>query len=291
MKKRGLLIATRAVMNRVGFLVLWFAACVATDDDPSLERGGIGGGGKADGTGCPDDPAGAIELASAQVWPGSLVVDDARVDWATAGDSATAGAVWSTSRCADGTPELIADAQRVPADVAVDAANVYWVTYDAGSSHGTVMKRAKSGGSAVALATGEHGPIALALRGSDVYYVTLDALKLVGANAASPAVTLAPTSCAHDGLAIDGSHVYWTEDCVMFGTPRIARWSSSGVQTVLRGDHVPQNFAADATHLYWTHWTPNGLRVERVAKQCGWLCSSEAIATADGYAGPVAVDA
>jgi hypothetical protein len=271
-------------MLRLGLFAVCVAACAASVPDDSTEI--APGGGKADGALCTNDPAGIVTLASAQAWPDAIAIDAERAYWVGT-DSVSA-----TSRCAGGTVKQLATGQRVPTDLAVDATSVYWVTYDAGSQAGTVMKLDKSAGATPeALATAEHGPMALALRGDYVYYLTLDALKRVHKDLASPAEVLTSATCSHGGLAIDATHVYWTEDCVMFGSPRIRRWSTSGAQTVLSGDEVPQSFAADATHLYWTQWSPSGLRVLRVKKSCSWFCSAETVATAGGYAGAVTVDA
>ncbi|MFN0249160.1 MAG: hypothetical protein ACKV2T_19910 [Kofleriaceae bacterium] len=235
-----------------------------------------GGGGKADAP-CANDPTGV--LATQQVWPSSIVVDQTRVYWAT-----TDGTIAATHRCHGGAVDVLAIGQASPRGIAVDDANLYWVNYASGGD-GAVMAMAKTSGTIASLAT-VRGPIGLALANTDAYVLALDGVyrvPLVG----GAAVLVAPVTCPHGSLAVAGDDVLWSEDCVMFGAPRIVRFAA-GVASTFVADEAPQELAVDDGHAYWTTWAIDGPRVRTIALSGG---APTTIATLSGYANSIAADA
>jgi len=260
------------------------AGCAVTD--PATSSGGDPG--KADGDAC-EAPTSASVIAPDQVWPRDLAVGENAVFWATAGAAIDDGAIW-TAPCGGDAPHALATGLRVAEGVAIDDDAVYWVEYDAASPDGRVMKVDRSGGAPVVLAGHQHGPHALILRGDDVVFLTLDALARVPKDGSSDPVIVSPATCPIGKLAADEDRVYWSENCVMFGTPRIVGmpWSTGVAATVVSGE-APGELAVDASGLYWAAWTLDGVEVRTVPPDCAG-CAPELVTKAGGYGGPIAVD-
>ena len=257
---------------RCMLFALLATGCVTVDANEATETPG----GKADG-GCLHDPTGV--LATNQAWPRSLVVDDARVYWATAD-----GTIAATDRCGGGVTEVLATGQSSPQSVVVAGANIYWVNYASGGD-GDVMAMAAAGGAPVSLAV-VRGPLGVVVDDASAYVLALDGLYRVPL-AGGAASLVAPATCPHGGPWRTGSDLVWSEDCVMFGAPRVVRFAG-GVASTLVADEAPESLAIVDGAAYWTTWASGGPRVRTVALSGG---APSTLATLSGFASSITADA
>ncbi len=233
-------------------------------------------GGKADG-GCRQDPTGV--LATAQAWPGSLTVDEQRVYWATSD-----GTIAATDRCGGAAVEVLATAQASPQSVVVAGANIYWVNYASGGE-GDLMVMPRAGGTPASLAV-LRGPLGLAIDGASAFVLALDGLYRVPL-AGGAASLLAPATCPHGGPWRASGEIVWSEDCVMFGTPRIVRLAGTTASTLVSGE-APESLAIADGRAYWTTWSSGGPRVRTVPLAGG---APSTLATLSGFASSIAASA
>jgi hypothetical protein len=173
------------------------------------------------------------------------------------------GVYWTTgtgvmkSAFDGGTPTTLTPQQSV-GEIVVDAANLYWVRVDAG----TIMKVATAGGAdPIVLASGQAGPISLALDGQQHLYWVNQAAGLVMRTAIDgsgpPQPLLFPSSVKTcNGLnaqarsvAVDAMGVYWTDVAgnvfaALPGEPMNGRLLAGGWTAAF-------GIVLDATTVYW----------------------------------------
>jgi hypothetical protein len=195
-------------------------------------------------------------IAAGQTSPTGIALDGTYVYW-TNGEGQVRRALPT------GADQILVASGQAGVGLAVDATYVYFTILQAG----TVARAPVGGGGPVTpVATGLDQPVALVVSGNDLYVAAkgsdataTGAILRVGRDGTG-LVTLAAGQAQPAWLAVDGTHVYWTN----FGTSgafdqdgavRRAERASSGVpETLYQGSHHPLRIALDATHLYWTNY-------------------------------------
>jgi hypothetical protein len=152
-------------------------------------------------------------LASGQIRPWGLAVDDARVYWACEGDAVAGvvgtppgGQIASISKDG-GKVDVIAPDQQTPTAVLVDGDFVYFGENGWGDANGTVKRVPKKGGAIETLATRADGVRSLAVAKGHVAWVSFTSLNQV-ALTGGPVLTVTPvpnTAAVGGGLATDGT--------------------------------------------------------------------------------------
>ena len=149
-----------------------------------------------------------VTLASGGGWnhPVGLAVSGGNVYW---GDLSP-GEILMAPVGGGATTTLVAGI--APIALAADATSIYWT-----DATGAVMKVAQAGGAPVTLATSANA-IDIAVDGTDVYWATMafDTPSTISKVpiAGGAAVTLASGLHTVEGIAVDATNVYWTEDGV-----------------------------------------------------------------------------
>lgn len=177
---------------------------------------------------------------------------------------------------------VLACGQSRPGTIAVDAANVYWADYgtypDSGfngyNRDGAIMKVPIGGGAPIALATAQNAPIALAVRGTNVFWVNCNLSQAPGGGggrgcaimkvpvSGGVATVLASDQTDVFNLAVDASSVYWGVDCgtgPSCGAIRAVP-SDGGTPRDLGPAGDPVGIAVDSVSVYWTEPAPGLIR-------------------------------
>lgn len=228
-------------------------------------------------------------LAAGQDHPWGIYVDATHVYWTNKG-SKTPGSIARVEKKEGAAIEPLAEALNVPYGIAVANGRVYW----------SLSKPALGGLGSMSLVDRTHvdptrrfegsieEPWAILVRGDRLFFNDLHARKIasVGLNASidvSQITVLANTDSAPVGLAVDETHVYWTDSVpgVIAKTP-----IEGGPITTLvaRGDKTT-GLAVDATHAYWSEWGSG--RIGKVLKNGGGIAI---LATEQRGARSIAVD-
>jgi len=170
----------------------------------------------------PRDGGTPVALASGQATPAGIAVDATSVYWT----NSTGGTVMKVP-LGGGTPTTLASRQANPTAIAVDATSVYWTNRS--FCGGSVMKVPLGGGTPVTLASGQVMPTGIAVDATSVYWtnpldsngdssggrVTTGTVMKVPLGGGAP-TTLASQQAGPEGLAVDGTSVYYTAgDAVM----------------------------------------------------------------------------
>ena len=184
----------------------------------------------------------------------SIAVDGTSVYWVQPGasGSATSGIVGSVGT-AGGDAGAFAALQNTPYAIAVDAQNVYWVDY-LPTNAGTVMKQPLTGFRvATALATGVIDPNWIAVDDTNVYYNSSISLLTVPIGGGTPLTFSAKSQPI--AIALEGANVYWvTNNQTVLTAPKTGGGMPVTLAgaTAVSG---PYAIAADAENVYWTNNT------------------------------------
>jgi hypothetical protein len=163
----------------------------------------------------------------------------------------------------------LACGQQPPNPLAVDATHVYWANGKRGScfaggpykKDGSIMKVPIAGGAPIAIAIAQdQPPTALALHGTNVYWVNSDCLGNGTVNMASVdggEARILASGPTLDLLAVDATGVYW-------GAPgsaqnlleKLIKTPHGGTSFELGRADSPMGIALDATSVYWTEGWP-----------------------------------
>lgn len=213
-------------------------------------------------------------LATGQDHPWGIYVDDTHVYFTNKGSKTTQGSLARIEK-RDGAPiEPLVSALDVPYGIAVANGRVYW----------SASKPALGGLGSMSLVDKTHvdpvrrfggaieEPWAIVVRGNRLFYNDLHARK-IGSVALTASIdisqitALASTDSQPIGLAVDDTHVYWTDSLpgVISKTPL-----EGGPITTLvaRGDKTT-GLALDATYAYWSEWGSG--RIGKVLKSGGGI--------------------
>lgn len=224
----------------------------------------------------PRDGGTPTVLASGQHSPWGLTVDATSVYWTTSGNlsdaqsdggqSFTSGSVMKVARTGGAPTTLVSSIPYgfveigwSPPMVAVDDTSVYWtnVGFEDPTAQftptGSVTKVPLGGGSPVALAPRQTAPAAIAVDGTNAYWMTLapsngnGAVMKVGRDGGTPVALATPDQSAFSAIVVAGGSVYWTNSTA------IMRVSTTGgtPELVASVDSAPVAVAADAENIYW----------------------------------------
>jgi hypothetical protein len=132
-----------------------------------------------------------------------------------------------------------------PVSLAADGRYVYWVNGD-----GTVNKVPLAGGKVTTLASGQDQPSAVAVDGTNVYWVTWDQQGTVEKVpiGGGPVTTLATGQSWPASVAVEGTRVYWVNGD---GTVNEVPVGGGSVTTLATGPPNAVSMAVDSTHVYW----------------------------------------
>lgn len=156
------------------------------------------------------DGSGLTTIAAGLSAPGEVTADGT---WAWFTDASRAGGSLSKVAPTGGPVTRLVSSLCEPQGVAVDATHVYLAERCYGrAGQGTILRARLDGSAVTTLARGLSGPSLLRLSGGFAYWLetTGQAVRKVGVSG-GPVVTLANTPEAPLDLAVDATHVYWTE--------------------------------------------------------------------------------
>lgn len=139
--------------------------------------------------------------------------------------------------------------------------SVYWANWATGAFPGSVNTIPSGSSSVTSLAVNQHYPDAIAVYGTNVYWLnrgttacpnapycgdgSLNAIPLAG----GVPTTLASGLDEPNSLAVDGTNVYWTD--AQDGTVKAVPLAGGTVTTLATGQNGPGSVAVNGTHVYW----------------------------------------
>jgi sugar lactone lactonase YvrE len=122
---------------------------------------------------------------------------------------------------------------------------LYWSNLDAG----TIVEANPDGTGPQTIATGQHGPVGVAVSATHLYWADNGTGTIVQANLdGSNPQTIATGQNGPFGVAVSATHLYWANE--RDGTIRRSNLDGTAAQTIASGQG-PFGVAVDATHLYW----------------------------------------
>ncbi|MGH7439380.1 MAG: hypothetical protein ACRENE_27140 [Polyangiaceae bacterium] len=235
----------------------------------------IGQAATPQGSGSPplSDGGGALTLASGQASPEAIAVDSTNVYWTnlgslSGGTERTGGAVMKVP-IGGGTPTTLAGVL-APANLAVDATDVYFATYGLNGTDCTVARVPTTGGNPVILASGIAGGSGFVALDSTSVYWSHDACDASGTSCngavmrtpkgGGVSTTMASGQIRPQGIAVDGTSVYWVNFGVNGNDGTVMKMPIGGgtPQTLASGQAAPSVIQVDSTSVYWTTFTVDG---------------------------------
>jgi len=211
-----------------------------------------------------------VTLASNLEAPSTLVVDSTTVYWVNAGTAATDYADGTVVKMplAGGAITTLSTSPSRFTGIARDGANVYWA--DGLSGGGVVVAVPLGGGPAVTLASAQGPVYELVAVSGDVFCEASPANSVAETItklpvAAGTPVALASNQLYAQGLAVDGSSVYWaTEELFVDGgvldVGQILTVPKAGglPVTLATQQTSPSALAVDGSSIYWVSYASNG---------------------------------
>lgn len=198
---------------------------------------------------CTDGRCAEDELAAEQANPTAIVVAGDVVAWSN--ETTT---VWALT-LPEGDPEPLAEAEAIVAGLATDGAHVYW-----GQLDGVIARTPPEGGEVVLVATEAGSPIELVVTADRVVFADFAQQRIgwVPKEGGGTPTWLAVDQADPRGVAVDGTHVYWTNQ----GDGRVQRVPQGGgeAERFADGEAAPLGIAVDATHVYWVNRTNGQVR-------------------------------
>jgi hypothetical protein len=197
-------------------------------------------------------------LAENENEPAFLTADASRVYWADTGDGDD-GSIEAMS-LAGGRQTTLASNQGRPFGVAVDASNIYWTN----SLDGTIKTAPLAGGPATMLFSGQRVPTGLAVQGGILYWANSAGGTINKGSVAGGAVTALTTVSEAFGLAVDSTHVYWTDGADP-GEVKSIPLTGGQQSVVVSGQNQPYGVAVDNNQVFWTNQGDGTLKVAPLA--------------------------
>lgn len=208
--------------------------------------------------------------------PYAIALDESSVYWTITGDAMpNAGSVMMLPK-RGGTPITLASGINVPAAIAVDATGVYWddtLFVGGGMGRGVIMRAPLDGGAPVTVASvPDNFAPAMQSVGGDLFWAAWDAVPFGtgGPDAvyevpiAGGTVTTIVTSndvAAPTSLAVDGTHVYWTDGTGDFAVVAAAIHGGAVTTLVSRATDPGSSIAVGGANVYWANLDGSLMRV------------------------------
>ncbi len=236
-------------------------------------------------------------VASGQSHPWGVYVDATHVYWSNKGDANVEGAVMRVAKTG-GAPERVAGA-KTPYAIAVYGRRVLWTspTPVGGGIAESIPGSGSSGTTTALVHRALHEPWSLVVRGNRIYWTELGERVVMSAPIDDPNATVAlpvidwskiethATAKGRPvGLAVDDTHVYWTDSDpgVVAKTPI----AGGAVTALVTGGDKTTGIAVDGTHVYWSEWGSG--RIAKIPKEGGAIVT---LATGEKGARSIAMDA
>ncbi len=195
------------------------------------------------------------------VSPVSPVLDATNLYWADYDDAADGGSIWKLP-LAGGPAVELASAQ-LPALLAVDATHVYWTTNGLG-----VQSVGIDGGPVSTLApfSATNAVAGVAVDSSNLYFGSVDSIEAVPLDG-GPIATLAGEQSEPEGIVLDGTTLYWTNQNAVDGgsVMKLPLGCPSAIQ-LAGGLLSPSVVVVDATSVYWASPNQNNSEIMRLPK-------------------------
>ncbi|MGZ3478004.1 MAG: hypothetical protein ACXVCJ_26125, partial [Polyangiales bacterium] len=192
--------------------------------------------------------------ASNQVQPWNVAVDATHVTWANKGKSRKNGGSVARAPKSGGPVEIVADKLSSPFGLALAGHTTFYtcavvedgcIGVDKEPFHAEFIKE----------------PWAIAVDRETLFWTDLVSREVLAGpltnvgeapGFAGTRTLVAKTSGRPVGIALDDTHVYWTDS----DPGVVARVSKSGgaVETIYSGGDKTVGIAVDATHVYWSEW-------------------------------------
>ena len=182
-------------------------------------------------------------LAQGGTRPGLLAVDGTSVYWAD-----TNGGTINAVPLAGGTVTTLASGQNQPQGVAVDSGHVYWTN----TGGGTISSVPLTGGTVTTLFSGLSVPIGLAVDSSGLYWTNGGDGSINKGPLTGGSVTMLVDSNETQGLAVDGTHIYWTTIPSPGATISSAPLRGGDVTVLVSNQKEPLGVAVADGQIYWT---------------------------------------
>lgn len=145
-----------------------------------------------------------------------------------------------------GVPVTLVEEQSLRG-LAIDRGSIYWSSRAPSASGGRIMKMGSAGENPTPLVTGVTNPDGIAVHGSHVYYTEVGRIRRVPVDGGQAiTVAMAQTSGA---IAVDAAGVYWANGTE--GTVMTAGLDGGGSRVLASGQKMPTRLALDACHIYW----------------------------------------
>ena len=187
--------------------------------------------------------------------PYNIAIDNTSVYWVE--NSNSSGAVKKVP-IGGGSVTTLTSGLAEPDAIAVDSSYVYWIERNNGSN-GSIKKVPINGGSVTVLATGlNNAQNNIALDSNYIYYgdgVTGGggAIRKVSKNGGGVITLISGGSLSsiHPAIAVDGTHVYFTDDN---GNIKSILTGGGSVTTLGIGSGIPLGIVLNGSYLYWTEY-------------------------------------
>ena len=98
-------------------------------------------------------------------------------------------------------------------------------------------------------------PLGMAVDGSHVYWTNATAIEESNLDGSNVTTLISGLSSVY-GLAVDANYIYWTE--LNAGTIMRADLDGSNVTTLVSGEFDPSSVAVNGSHIFWTNWLTIG---------------------------------
>lgn len=206
-------------------------------------------------------PPEATLLAHGQNVPRDLQLDDTHLYWLNEGRRAEGEpGIFRVSKSGGAVERLVAG-KGVHA-IAVDAESVFWLQPDSDA----VMRVPKSGGTPVAVASGQENLMAIAVDEGHVFWATREALWRADKRGGRPQ-SVASSISLPTSIAVDQASVYWYSD--ISGKLARAPKKGGGVRPVLSEELTLHAFFLDEGFLYWAFGSEKKAQIRRMPKAGG----------------------
>ncbi len=221
-------------------------------------------------------PSTVRTIASGQDHPRGVFVDATHVYWTNKGKAKREGSLARAEKRPDAPIEVLADSLAAPYGIAVAKGRVYFsATQPALGGLGSVSLVDRTHADrAMRVAGAIDEPWSIVVRGDDIYFTDLHlrhvaTAPLTASVDTAKVTTLANTDGRPVGLAVDDTHVYWTDSDpgVINKVPR----GGGPITTLIAHGDKTTGLAIDDSYVYFSEWGSG--RIGRVLKTGGGIAN------------------